>query len=99
MAFAAPMINPDKCNVIHHVTIPSKEHLIGFLLNRKCFYEDRCGGKTNNTQGNGFNRYWYFRIHDILVRPPIRYYLFNAVWYTVEDPTSRDFSDKRAIPC
>ena len=51
MAFAAAMINPDKCSVFYKVTIPSKEKPIGFLLNRKCSYEDRCEKKTNNTQG------------------------------------------------
>jgi len=66
--FAAPMINPDKCGVLHQVTIPSQEKPIGFRLERKCHYEDRCGGKTNNTQGNRFIFYWYFDIHDILLR-------------------------------
>jgi len=54
MAFAAPMINPDECSVLHTVRIPGRERPIGFLLNRKCSYKDRCGGKTNNTQGRGF---------------------------------------------
>jgi len=70
MVFAAPMMNPDKCKVIHTVVIPGKENPIGFLLNRKCLFEDRCGGKANNTQGNGFICHWHFRTHDLLVRLP-----------------------------
>ena len=67
MAFAAPMMNPDKCSVIHRVTIPSKEKQIGFLLNRKCSYKDHCGRKTNNTQG----KLLYIFLHHLLVRHPM----------------------------
>ena len=49
---AAPTLNPDHCNIITVVKIPSKKE-VGFVLNRKCNYKDRCGTNTNSSQGKG----------------------------------------------
>ena len=75
MAFAAPMMNPDKCSVIHKVTI-SKENSIGFLLKRKCSYKDHCGRQTNNTQG----KLLYIFLHDLLVRHPMNISYAKLLW-------------------
>lgn len=46
------MINPDSCNVVHVVEIRKGQRPVGFLLNRKCNYKDRCAGVTNTSQGS-----------------------------------------------
>ena len=84
MAFAAPMMNPDECGVIHRVTMPSKEKPIGFRLQRTCSFKDHCGRKTNNTQG----KLLYIFLHDLLVRHPMYISYAKLLWYTVEYPTS-----------
>lgn len=48
---AAPMVNPDRCTVFHTVEVPSRKP-VGFVLNRQCNYEDRCGGNGTDLKGN-----------------------------------------------
>lgn len=45
-------MNPDSCNVMHVVLKGKGQDQVGFVLNRKCNYKDRCAGVTNTSQGN-----------------------------------------------